>query len=320
MAWTLVEETFSRTYSDGSGGQSAKRTFKVWSDADVANLDDVLAADDGTTAIPSVGDSFPDQTALRVTKRNPRQIEDEKRIFDVAVVYKTGGGAGGGARRSRYDEAVEWSRKWGKSREVETVIEKTVSETTTAVASWDGTGPTPDEGFAAGRAILNSAGDPFDPPLTVKRRIATLSLGIVVDSLTDIDASFTSIKAIKALEGKSNSDSVTIADYAANPAEVRIVSVTVDGVREADTNRLRVGFDMEFDPWLHIPVVLDAGFNELDVDDNPIAIRRGGKPTTDPARLNGSGVAESSTGPDYLFAFGVHLAAAFSGLGFPTDM
>ncbi len=156
-----------------------------------------------------------------------------------------------------------------------------------------------------GDGVLNSAGDPFDPPAMMddSRRVAT-----VTKMMTSVPS------WILDYQDAVNSDTFTIDGISVAIGKAKVQRVSVSDVRVINaTNYREVTLQIQFqvDGWAL--QVLDAGFR-----DSSFRVLRnndGTKPTA-PIPLNGSGAALNSSNPaDAVFrSFQVYNALPFSAL------
>lgn len=161
----------------------------------------------------------------------------------------------------------------------------------------------------AGDAVVNSAGDPFDPPIMRddSRRVAT-----VVKNLATVPS------WILSYQDAVNSDSFTIDGVSVTAGQAKMQRVTVSELQERNGTPFRVvTFQIHFqrDGWNFRP--LDAGFRELDGTDRIQILNSGdSEPVNAPVPLNGSGAAiDNPTSATCVFLdFDGYDALAFSTL------
>jgi len=161
-----------------------------------------------------------------------------------------------------------------------------------------------------GNFIVNSAGDPFDPPLMMddSRRVVTVqkNLAFVPDWILDY-------------QDAVNSDAFTVDNVAIGVGLAKIQSVTVGEVQRRNGTAFRsVTFTIHLqrDGWLMRP--LDAGFRELTYAGELINIKNPGDDELPgaPVPLDGSGAALAN--PSFttcvFLPFEVYATRAFASL------
>lgn len=200
------------------GKESSTRVFRVAYDA-VGDGDEytALTADDGTTAVPSIGAGHPTASKLKVSGKSSKQLSKDARLFDVTVSYKTdesegsGGGSGG-------ETDTGLPTIGGRS------IQRTVAA----------------ESDVNGKPIVNSAGDPFDPP----PEIETTTQAIYVRGTIDFDVSVP-------LTLKTYRDTINVQGLFGFPAFGCKLSETTWNTRRV--SQTEVGIDIELvwyiDDW-----------------------------------------------------------------------
>jgi hypothetical protein len=159
---------------------------------------------------------------------------------------------------------------------------------------------------ANGDAVLNSAGDPFDPPPTqpVVRLQCTIERNVATHNPT---TAFAYINTV-------NNGNVTIAGVSVTAGQALMVDFSATSQREAGTVYARQRFVIEFAPSF-VREILDAGYYQLTGGDKLPILDDNGDPFTEPQLLDGSG--EVTTTPTFL-AFDAHTATNFGTLALPT--
>jgi hypothetical protein len=164
-----------------------------------------------------------------------------------------------------------------------------------------------------GNAIVNSAGDPFDPPnmMDDSRRVVT-----VTKNLTTVPA------WILTYQDAVNSDVFTVDGVSIGAGLAKIQSVSVGEVQSRNATSFRtVSFTIHLqkDGWLLEP--LDAGFREIDYASGSLVnILNPGdsEQPSAPVPLDGSGAAldNPSTTNNVFLSFTVYETKVFSALPF----
>jgi hypothetical protein len=154
-------------------------------------------------------------------------------------------------------------------------------------------------------AILNSAGDSFDPPIVRDQSRPVL---LIVRN----EATFSNATA-DLYRDKVNSD--TFLGYAAG--KVKVASITADRQYDqaSDTFYWKVRYEFHIDRNGWQKKVHDAGFRARSGSTRTLIII-GGNPATSPVPLDGSGAALSATGTPVFLDFNVYETTAFSAFGF----
>jgi hypothetical protein len=127
---------------------------------------------------------------------------------------------------------------------------------------------------AKGEVPLNRAGDPFDPPVTYNRQQLVIDCSVMVDAISDLGPSFTSVGDLTSLMGKVNNKEIRIfsipndastCDYWSlllEDVNVTKIKVPVDAVHPSGC-AYAVALRIVYDPLGHCAVVLNSGYNEL---------------------------------------------------------
>lgn len=183
MSFSFVGERLNGSASVGSNGYVATRVFRVRSDDNAASEVQALAAPE----IPQYGQLHPQINTLTVNGVSARRVDErDHAVFEVTVNYGTPSGGSSQGTADPLDEPASIS--WG-SRAVELV-------------AWQ----TPD-----GILIVNSAGDPFDPPImttemlpvvTVIRNVRTFKPDLAAKIGGTVNASPVSVSTYTIPEGK----------------------------------------------------------------------------------------------------------------------
>lgn len=161
-----------------------------------------------------------------------------------------------------------------------------------------------------GQAVVNSAGDPFDPPIMAddSRRVVT-----VTKNLANVPT------WILTYQDAVNSDTFTVDGVSISAGIAKMQAVTVSTVQSRNATSFRqVTFTMHFNPggWKAKP--LDAGFRQVVYGGGLENIRNPGDDELPaaPVPLNGNGQAEENPSPTNCFPleFTVYNELAFSSL------
>ncbi len=140
MAVTNVDK-IKHSGTNTEDGSRRTETYRVVFDAIPTDIGDALTADAGGTSVPAIGALFTGSTTVRCKSVGPVQGTESRLIYEVPVQYDNINPGGSGIVStnplSRPANIV-----WGFNI-VERVAEKDIKDA----------------------EIVNSAGDPFDPPL-----------------------------------------------------------------------------------------------------------------------------------------------------------
>lgn len=163
-----------------------------------------------------------------------------------------------------------------------------------------------------GKPVLNSAGDPFDPPLTVPDSWPLLT--IVRNERT-----FDSLLAYNFNEAV-NLDPF----WGVDPGIVKVLDINGELAKDQDIGWYYVvTYQFEFNPDGWQPSVPDLGYRELDASGKPTDITVDGTPVGKPVRLNGKGKyldKADTTGPTKYLDFRVFKEREFAGLNLDPSM
>lgn len=266
MAYTTIthERANDIAASKNSTGTSYTRSWDCWivdeSDETTpvnAPIDYAVFLALNADDIPVVGTSYPEDAAAVVTNIDVGAVDAHRSVFIITVNYETPKWGAVGFAADPWDEAP--SIQWG-STSISVVADKDNS----------------------GAAIVNSAGDPFDPPLMDEKIIPELTLTRNVQTFDPDD--------MDEYKGAVNSSSNTIvgktcaartaliADYGATRARANGVSYWVETLR----------IQINSDTWDRSPQ--DKGFNYLTGSpQTKKPIKLDGATASEPQFLDGSG-------------------------------
>ena len=157
-----------------------------------------------------------------------------------------------------------------------------------------------------GDAVVNSAGDPFDPPPMIDDSRRTVTIRVNVASVPSYISSY---------QDTVNSDQFVIDGFTVNIGQAKIQSITVSEpqVRNETTYReITITMHIQKDGWKIEP--LDAGFREIDgAGRKNIVNSIDGEEPTSPVPLNGSGVVLAAPTPStaVFLEFDAYATAAY---------
>lgn len=135
-----------------------------------------------------------------------------------------------------------------------------------------------------GNAIVNSAGQPFDPPLTIERRA-------LVATIVYNDEIFNPAQAYY-FQGAVNDNATTIGNLNVQARQAKIIEIAATKQYYEDIEYWQVTVKVEINADTWDRQVLDQGLYEKDPDDATKRVRMttdDGEGVTEPLKLDGSG-------------------------------
>jgi hypothetical protein len=287
MANTL-SQTFGRTYTQSITGQkTATRVYCFFLDSPVDDLNDVISLAI-TAGLPALADPYSNDSSelqLVATKYTPKEISREKAYYNIQVDYAS--------NTSVFYTPVDrpWIITFGTIKE-EYLPDYTLSDATLIVDA----SVTDIDKIADDIAILNTAGDVFDPSLTDTRNITTIDLRRNFYDINDI-GTVTDITDLIERINTVNSDTVKIADITGKPFQFLIEDITIQNVNEQGEDFYAVNIRIQYNPrfWMHR--VLNAGWNQ-NVGGNLVGILNDVKgPISLPWLLDANGLKVQGANP-----------------------
>ncbi|MEM9019935.1 MAG: hypothetical protein AAGC44_05170 [Planctomycetota bacterium] len=150
------EHYMSRSASKSKDTDKSVRLWKVLFDDNTGTPELALVGNDGNRTVPAYGAALPGNPNKLVTNLDAKPSRDSRRLFLVTVTYETintESGSGGGGAQAPDPLNRPPDIAWG-SNTYERVLEKDIN----------------------GNPIVNSAGDPFDPPLTQRLNVPAVEI------------------------------------------------------------------------------------------------------------------------------------------------
>lgn len=303
MAVTSIKEATVRyrSRSEITGSfqyqRQQRRTFRVQLDTiSSRNAIDAKLADlsgQGGLRVPRLGDPHPVDLAARCTAVEAESVNDDPRDYLIVCEYKTFSGR-------------------GSNQDGEQAIELPLQRPPAVdIGTWTLRRPFTKD--LQNRAVVSSAGEPFDPPLEQEVRATVLIYEHNVQSnpLTRIGAFRSTVNAAPFLIG------------AKFHAFVR--DMTARHVFEAGQSYWRERIEIAFLPFLQLdgngneigwqPYILDQGVDELNDDGDRVRITDAdGNQVVTPVLLDGGGRARPG-GPAVYLAYDEFRTSDFSNLG-----
>ncbi|RMF85756.1 MAG: hypothetical protein D6744_00845 [Planctomycetota bacterium] len=263
-------------------------TYLVVSDSPVTDITDILTASDGTTSVPQIGDSWQGSTTIRCKRVGPAQQVSASTFAEYTVTAHYDNINQGG---TSVVEANPLNRPADISYSfdvVQRVVEKDRDD----------------------NAVVNSAGDMFDPPITdeVYRFVITIERNVAATNPATVASYVNTV----------NSDAITVAGVALAAEQGLIKDYSARAVYEADTEYIRERIMIQV-AESHAREVADAGYYYIDASDGNKRkhVTDGeGRDDTKPHYLTATG-DDGGTTPRYL-TFNIKEAKAWAPLGLPT--
>ena len=256
MAVVSVQERTrgERAWKD-LNGRHYVRTYLVIVDDAADGPATVMDADDGSTAIPELGDAHPNNAYARARSVTPEQVKAEDRLKWLC--------------RVSYDTTTRKPPKENPLREDPEISWGQITRTLAIVKDKDGV------------AILNSAYNPYDPPF--EDEVHDLAVTIVRNVKT-----FTPSTADSYVDSV-NSDSTTIAGLAVSARQAKLVQWTAVSGERNGIDFWRETYVIEFRAATWDLELLDHGLYYISGTDRLPILDDEKNPLTEPQRLDGSG-------------------------------
>lgn len=275
MSTTLKEEILSgRTARNSKGARTYTRKFRVISN----DKNDGPFEVGSTSGLPLIGDPHPEDANAFCIDLVPENTEPYAG-WTVSAAYSD-------ERQIDNDPTNDEAEiSWG-------------SEQFQKVAVFD----------LSGNLILNSAGDPFDPPAMMddSRRVVTVSKNLAVVPSWILD-----------YQDAVNNDTFTIDGLSIGVGKAKMQSVTVGPKQRRNSTVFRIvnfTIHLQRDGWLLD--ILDAGFRRIVSGGRENIRNQDGELITAPVPLNGAGqpIANPTVSNCVFRSFSVYKTRAFSSL------
>lgn len=272
-----MDEAFVRRYT---------RVFRVTTNSTQDGPETVLNVG---ASLPLMGQPWNDGTSVDVGARcvrlSPSQDQDNPMLWLVRVEYTSETPS-----FTTRDPTLWTQDPLGRPAEVEWDF-----EAYKRVAQQD----------QAGNAILNSAGDPYDPPLEVDDHRLILKLAW---NQLDYDP-----QAALGYQDAVNSDQFAGAD----PGFCKIRKYKGKLTYETGLVFYRMECEIEFRDELIQPQLLDAGYQVISGGKKITALDQNGQPYSHPVLLDGAGGQLAVNGVPVLTTYAVYRTVAFGSIGLP---
>jgi len=315
-----LREVFGREYGDDSQNSHAVRVFRVTMSAPTYFISDVM--DD--PAMPPLGQVYlpVDHEDLRCVSREITEVGRSMTEFEVTF---------------RYDRFPfnNWDVKM-TSQTVDAVLERTLEASNTPnmpnrFILQPGTYLSTQPLGSIDELVLNRAKCPLDPPVMRQKSQIVITADIMVNNLTDIDASFLDVGVLQDMVGKVNKSAIQVLSL---PDEsgvgcdywtLLLEEAAVTKIKTPTGCAYQISLRLVYDPDGHVAVVLNAGYQELVDSGTPTEklrqIRVAGKDATTPIPLDQNGEALDPVdlpGMETYIICPNHATAEFSVLNLPT--
>lgn len=235
------------------------------------------------TSLPAIGDAYPQDAKAKCVSKTPRSYGEDGRVWLVEVRYVS---------TPRLVNVTPRARPWMKTPKVHWgthVVRRSIAKDMDS------------------NAILNSAGDPFDPP--VEREVHYPAL-----TITRYERNYVISNAMDYID-KINQFGMTIAGLVIEEHQALITkyegtNVEVDGVKCWEVN-----YEILFDKDGWQVVLLDAGYYYLSGGSPKRFADKDGDGKIDVGLLDGSGGQLASGAEKQYKSFRVYLQKDFGPLG-----
>lgn len=264
---------------DGKRVRTSKRRFLVKTDALTHTDEDILAS----SSVPQLTSLHPGTIFLSVRGVNVSRTEDNPQNWFVDVDYSSEL-----PDPEKRDEESPVGKVWRRWR--------TVRSTRLLVRDLDGD------------LVVNSAADPFDPPIEVPRSMLQL---VYVRNESTFDGATLLNFVNRVNDGTWNGGAA---------GTVMLADVSSDERFDDNQHYWQVTYTFDYDPDGHQPKILDAGYYQLSGGDSVRIKDKDGHDCAVPWPLDGAGVkvARSSLPDSVVYRnFKAHKTADFTELGLP---
>lgn len=266
---------------DADSGGAYTLKYRVQMDGVYADHTAVIAATDGTTAIPDFGTTHPVDTTTVVVSKQATPDDESPDWWTVTVAYKVpttnpsppespdppttaSGGGGTISPIPNQKQSIKWLRK-----------------------------PKAFETDIAGDDVKNSAGDPYDPPPQDEALYAEFT---VIRTQADFDTRW-----MDDYRNARNHAAFEFAGKTWDEHTLRITDISAEWPAGSSGNGWQVTIVILADTTgdEHDIALLDAGFRYLDgATRKRFVDAETGTPSTQPRRLDGAGAALAAASPN----------------------
>lgn len=258
---------------------TTREVIEVWRAYKAGAILDVVTDLLNDTVLPEKNDTYVDDTSMLVTNRDIASVDNEEgRCYDITITYSKPG---------QYP-----------SEEQNVVRFSNATYTRVVDVAWN----TSDKAFT--NAIINSAGDPFDPP--VQQEYSNLRVSITKNF---VDGSGFVVSNIQEFQNTVNLNEETIVGMEVPAKRARMVNIEAYPFPYVNdfgntTTFWKVTFLIEIygEEWGANTRILDRGFNYLDDSGikQPYKVGDDDDQSSEPVLLDGSG-GQLGDGDDPVF-------------------
>jgi len=246
MSVTEVNERFQDRQSvQTERGRGHVRTYDVFTDDVTDGTAVAITADDGTTAIPSVGDAHPDDTYSLCRNVDAQPKDNEPKAFVVTVTYNTqtafaGANLSGGISATYNDDPTtdDYELEFAFVTEEEVALE-------------DYSDPP--------KSIVNSAGQMFDPPVTRNVHISTMRV-------TKNQSLYFPSTSVTYVDTVNTADWTLVSGVVIPARQARCHSISATSQRRGTESYWRVTYEFHFKA---------SGWNPTGILDQGLMVRDG---------------------------------------------
>jgi len=291
---SVVEKLGGRGGDETTSTQNFSRVFQVEIDAVSATVEsDILAS----VSIPTIGASHPAYSAAKCTRRRVKLADDDDFLtWEVECDYSLPTPSKNNTSNNPVNDPPRIS--FG-SVQYTRVVEK----------AYQGV----DKIDSPTKAILNSAGQPFDPPVVQEEENMVISITRNERTIDPAD--------LVTYRNTINLVSITIAGVtiAQNRGRMRSIMMTKSW-DTSGTAYWQVTYEIEIATTTHVRKILDVGFYKKESAGLIPMLDAEKKPVTEPKLLNGTG-GENVSSPlvGVYLSFQTYWAKAWSDLSLPTS-
>jgi len=318
---SIKEDTDGRRGSKSGGGFSFTRTFRIITndpedDAAIILADD--ASDSSSNTLPVLFSQHPNSTLAVLDSFTCDPFSGDRLHWVVKAMYKRRADISDNPTDPTVTKPTEFppNISYGFSNRYQRVVENSYF----TVENSDSGDPIPDPKETPTKAILNSAGQPFDPPLV--QDDSSLRIDIQRNETRE---EFDPDTTANRFKDTLNISQITIAGINIGPLEGRMIDVQADKKWDQENEVYwDVSYIIEVRRSTHKRSILDAGYYQLassptDFTDIERLLDSDDEPITEPVPLNGAGTALALSGEFEYLDFTTYFPDDWSQLGLPTN-
>ena len=308
MSITLLGELPDRPVTDANGDFSTSRKFQVKTTANETGFDVLKLA-----GIPATNEQHPDNANLYCSNRIATPVENGE-VWEVECSYSPPDQSGGGG-------AVPPGGIYPWDLPPYDINFSNIGLNRVLTKSYD----SGDLQFAPTKDVLNSAYDPFDPPLEYVKHNMIMAFSYDLQTFN--------VNNIINFQSTLNKNQIPVIDYTipAGQGKLNQISAVVKEVKDTDGSLLYTYYTISVKIEIaedHNMKTLDAGFYALDpngiryeikLDQNGV-LGNDGEVITEPALLDGSGNVQQPGSSGVYLPFNPYFAKDWTDLSLPESM